>query len=132
MHRKRLKKILVVDDDPADRTLLRKILGKSYIVIEADGGEEAIDLACREEPDLVLLDIMMPGVDGYSACHRIKRDPRTAGIPVVMLTGLNHQLNMRLAEELKADGYLNKPVGPQELSDRIGQFLCSDKENVPF
>jgi len=132
MHRKRLKKILVVDDDPADRKLLRKILGKRYIVIEADGGEEAIDLACREEPDLVLLDIMMPGVDGYSACHRIKRDPRTAGIPVVMLTGLNHQLNMRLAEELKADGYLNKPVGPQELSDRIGQFLCSDKENVPF
>jgi len=55
MRRKRLKKILVVDDDPADRTLLRKILGKSYIVIEADGGEEAIDLACREEPDLVLL-----------------------------------------------------------------------------
>ena len=132
MHKNRRKKILVVDDDPADRTLLRKILGKSYIVIEADGGEEAIDLACREEPDLVLLDIMMPGVDGYSACHRIKRDPRTAGIPVVMLTGLNHQLNMRLAEELKADGYLNKPVGPQELSDRIGQFLCSDKENVPF
>ena len=127
MHKNRPKKILVVDDDPADRTLLRKILSKSYIVIEADGGEEAIDLARREEPDLVLLDIMMPGVDGYNACYRIKRDPRTAQIPVVMLTGVSHSLNVRLAEQMDATGYLTKPFNPKELPDRIDQFLCSNK-----
>ena len=127
MRKNGMKKILVVDDDPADRIWLRKVLGGSYIIIEAEGGEEAIDITRSEKPDLVLMDVMMPNVDGYSACHRIKRDPYTAGIPVVMVTGLNHQLNMRLAEELKADGYLNKPISPHELSDKISQYLCNDK-----
>ena len=127
MRKNGLKKILVVDDDPADRVWLKKVLGNSYIIIEAEGGEEAINFAHSEKPDLVLMDVMMPKVDGYSACHRIKMDPQTAGIPVVMVTGLNYKLNMRLAEELDANGYVNKPVNPQELSDRIYQFLSSDK-----
>jgi CheY-like chemotaxis protein len=127
MRKNGLKKILVVDDDPADRVWLKKVLGNSYIIIEAEGGEEAISFAHSEKPDLVLMDVMMPKVDGYSACHRIKMDPHTAGIPVVMVTGLNYKLNMRLAEELDANGYVNKPVNPQELSDRIYQFLSSDK-----
>ena len=127
MRKNGLKKILVVDDDPADRVWLKKVLGNSYIIIEAEGGEEAISFAHSEKPDLVLMDVMMPNVDGYSACHRIKMDPQTAGIPVVMVTGLNYKLNMRLAEELDANGYVNKPVNPQELSDRIYQFLSSDK-----
>jgi CheY-like chemotaxis protein len=123
IRKKPLRKILVVDDDAVDRALLRKILGKSYIIIEAEGGEEAIDLACREKPSLILLDIMMPQVDGYSACDKLKRNPRTTKIPVVMLTGVSHSLNVRLAEELNAAGYITKPFNPQELPERINEFL---------
>ena len=120
-------RILVVDDDPADRILLRKILSKDYIVTEASNGREALVLARSEKPALILMDIMMPEIDGYSACHMIKSNPLTAEIPVVMLTGLNHKLNVRLADELGASGYLTKPVNKQELLDRIGQLLCSDR-----
>ena len=121
-------KILVVDDEPSDRILLRKILGKNYVVTEASNGEEAVDLARSEKPALILMDIIMPKVDGYNACYRIKTDPLTAEIPVVMLTGLNHELNVRLAEKMGATGYLTKSLNPLELLDRIGHFLCIDKK----
>ncbi len=120
------KRILVVDDDLVDRILLRKILSKNYIVTEASNGKEALDLARSEKPALILMDIMMPEIDGYSACSMIKRDPLTAEIPVVMLTGLKSELNIRLAGEMGASGYLTKPFNQQELLDTIDQLLCSD------
>ena len=126
MQKKDLKRILVVDDDLVDRIFLRKILSKNYIVTEASNGKEALDLARNEKPALILMDIMMPEIDGYSACCMIKRDPLTATIPVVMLTGLKSELNIRLADEIGAAGYLIKPINQQELLDRIGQLLCSD------
>ena len=118
------KRILVVDDDLGDRILLRKILEKNYIVIEASNGEQAVVLARGEKPALILMDVMMPKIDGYTACSIIKKDPFTAEIPVVMLTGLNKELNIRLADEIGASGYLTKPFNKQELLDRIGQLLC--------
>lgn len=119
-------RILVVDDDPVERILLRKILSKNYIVTEASNGKEALDLARSEKPALILMDIMMPEIDGYSACCMIRRDPLTTEIPVVMLTGLKSELNVRLADEMGASGYLTKPFNQQELLDIIGQLLCSD------
>ena len=127
MRKNNPKKILVVDDDPTDRILLRKILSKSYIIAEASNGEEAVKLTRSSKPDLVLMDIMMPTMDGYNACFMIKRDPLTAEIPVVMLTGLNCNLNVHLAERLGATGYLSKSFNPQRLLDSINQFLCNDK-----
>ena len=103
-------------------------MNKSYIIIEASNGEEAVDLARSEKPALVLMDIMMPKVDGYTACFRIKRDPLTTEIPVVMLSGLNHELNVRLAEKMGATGYLTKSLNPLELLDRIREFLYVDKK----
>ena len=120
------QEILVVDDELSDRILLRKILSKNYIITEASNGEEVVDSARCEKPALILMDIMMPKLDGYNACYRIKRDPLTAEIPVVMLTGLDHELNVRLAEKMGATGYLTKSLSPLELLDRIGQLLCSD------
>ena len=127
MRKNNLKKIMVVDDDPVDRILLRKVLSKSYIIAEASSGEEAVNLTRSDKPDLVLMDVMMPTIDGYNACFMIKRDPLTAEIPVVMLTGLKYELNVRLAERVGATGYLTKPFNPQDLLDIIDQFLCNNK-----
>lgn len=117
------KKILIADDEPNIRSLVSRMLGKDYIVIEATNGEEAIDIAKRQEPDLILMDLMMPKMDGYAACSSIKADQATKGIPVVMLTGVTHELNKSFAREMGADGYLSKPFNTDELLRQVKQVL---------
>jgi CheY-like chemotaxis protein len=109
------RRILVVDDDPADRLLLRKILGKENIIIEADSGESAVDVARMEKPDIILMDIMMPGVDGYTACRMIKEDPAIKAIPVVMISNLSHELNAKYGKVMGADAYITKPITSVDL-----------------
>jgi CheY-like chemotaxis protein len=112
----RKKKILIVDDEPNIRLLLTRMLSKDYTIIEATDGQEAIDLARDLKPDLILMDLLMPRMDGYTACSIIKTDPTTAGIPVVMLTAVGFELNKQLAEKVGASGYITKPFA---LSDVI-------------
>ena len=117
------KKILIADDEQSVRTLVKRLLSQNYIILEAKDGAIAVDIARREKPDLILMDIMMPMVDGYNACYQIKRDKATKSIPVVMLTGIGHELNKRLSWEVGARGYLTKPFSLQDLLDTIGLFL---------
>ena len=117
------KKVLVVDDEENVRHLVRSILGKENIVLEARDGQVAVDIARRQEPDFILMDIMMPNMDGYTACHTIKKDPMTKAIPVVMLTALGQELNMKLGQEMGADGYITKPFSSKVLLDTISRFL---------
>ncbi len=119
------KKILIVDDESSVRLLVSSMLGKDYIVIGANDGEEAIDIAHRQEPALILMDIMMPKVDGYNACYVIKNDPTTKKIPVVMLTAVGYELNRKLANRVGADGYITKPFTLQELLETINRFLTN-------
>jgi len=119
------KRVLIVDDEEPIRLLVFSILGKDYIVIEASDGGEAISVAHRQKPDLILMDILMPRVDGYTACYRLKNDAVTKAIPVVMLTGVGFELNEKLSRQLGADGYITKPFSPQELRDMIDKFLKS-------
>jgi len=121
------KKILVADDESNIRLLVSSMLDKDYTVLEASNGQEAVDIARSEEPDLILMDIMMPKLDGYTACSLIKADGATKVIPVVMLTGVGHELNKRLAEEIGAEGYITKPFSLGDLLDTIGKFLKSPK-----
>ncbi len=117
------KKILIADDELNIRSLVSRILGKDYIVIEATNGEEAIDIAKRQEPALILMDLIMPKMDGYTTCFSIKTDQATKGIPVVMLTGIGHEFNKKFAQEMGADGYITKPFSSSDLIDTISQSL---------
>ncbi len=111
------KKILIVDDETGVRLTLNRMLEKDYTVLEASNGEEALDIVKKQKPDLILMDLMMPKMDGYTACSKIKTDPETKAIPVVMLSAIGHKLNKKFANEMGADGYITKPFTPQELSD---------------
>ena len=118
------KLILIVEDDPKILKLTRDMLQVSgYITIEATDGKQGVELARARKPDLILMDIMMPEMDGYTACDAIKTDKATSEIPVVMLTAMGYELNKKLAEKLGADGYITKPFTRQELLDKISQFL---------
>jgi len=118
------KKVLVVDDEENVRHLVRSILGKDNIVLEAKDGQAAVDMARSQEPDFILMDIMMPNMDGYTACHIIKNNPVTKTIPVVMLTALSQELNVKLGQEMGADGYITKPFSSQVLVDTVNRFLA--------
>ena len=117
------KKILIADDEPNVCSLVSSMLGKDYTVLKASNGEEAINVARSQKPHLILMDIMMPKVDGYTACSTIKTDQATKMIPVIMITGVGHELNKKLATEIGADGYVTKPFTLQDLLDTIDQFL---------
>ena len=115
--------ILVVDDEQNIRLLARRFLSNEYIVLEASDGKEAVAMACQYAPALILMDILMPNMDGYAACSMIKTNKVTKKIPVVMLTALGYELNKKLARSMGADGYLTKPFTQKELLDTIGKSL---------
>jgi len=121
-------KILIADDEPSVRLLVKRLLSDNYIVLEASNGEEAVSVTRTEKPDLILMDILMPKMDGYTACYAIKTDEVTKGIPVVMLTAVAHKLNKQLSEAMDADGYITKPFSFQDLKDTISQFLPASKK----
>ena len=110
------RSVLVVDDEPTVRHLVKRILGQRYTVIEAEDGIRAVEAAKADLPDLILMDMMMPSMDGLSACYAIRQEASTTRIPVVMLTAVTHDLNRRLSETVMgANGYITKPFQPSEL-----------------
>ena len=117
------KRILVVDDEPNIRLLLIRMLSNDYTILEATDGQEAIDLARDLKPDLILMDLLMPRMDGYTACSVIKTDPTTRGIPVVMLTAVGFELNKQLAERVGADGYITKPFALSDIIKTISPLF---------
>ena len=119
------KKILIADDEVNIRLLVSSMLGKDYIVLKASDGEEAVNITRNQKPDFIFMDIMMPKVDGYTACNIIKKDPVAKATPVVMLTAVGYELNKKLAKEVGADGYMTKPFTSQELLETITRFLTS-------
>ena len=121
-------KILVVDDEINITQILEFSIGaEGYEVITAANGEEAIDKARREQPDLIILDIMMPKIDGYEACRILKANPLTKGIPVVLLTAKGRDIDKRLGYEVGATDYIIKPFSPNKLVDRIHQLLVGSR-----
>jgi DNA-binding response OmpR family regulator len=118
------KRILVVDDTPANVKLLVDLLGaRGYATASAPDGEQALAAIAARPPDLVLLDIMMPGLSGYDVCRRIRADPTTALLPVVLCTSLDPHRERINGIEAGADDFLSKPINQQELFARVKSLL---------
>jgi CheY-like chemotaxis protein len=119
-----MKKVLIVDDENSTRRLVAVTLaGGAYQVLEARDGAEALDVIGREQPDVVLLDIQMPEIDGIEVCRRVKADPALAGTVVVMLTAQAQADARRRATEAGADTFLTKPFSPLQVLEMVKRLL---------
>jgi two-component system cell cycle response regulator len=117
-------KILIVDDQPLNVKLLTaKLSNENFKLFEAQSGEEALEKASSFSPDLILLDIMMPGMDGYEVTRRLKADPGTRDIPVILITALDGSEDKAKGMEAGAEEFINKPVNTSELLTRVNSML---------
>ena len=118
------KRILVIEDQEDNRRILRYLLRSAqYEVIEAVTGEEGVDLAERERPDLILMDIQLPGLDGYEATRRIKSNAALRHIPIIVVTSYALNGEERIARAAGCDDYVPKPFSPRQLLAKIRQYL---------
>ena len=115
--------ILVVDDEPTNLQVLRQILQADYQLLFARDGQKALELARQEQPQLVLLDVMMPGLTGHDVCAQLKADPATAGIPVIFVTAMAEVGDEARGFELGAVDYITKPVSPPIVRARVRTHL---------
>ncbi|MDI6655721.1 MAG: response regulator [Candidatus Hydrothermarchaeota archaeon] len=120
-----MAKIMVVDDDPDMRLVLRCLLEREgYKVLEAENGEKCLREAEKKKPDLILLDIMMPGLDGWEVCRMLKESPATASIPVSMLSVRKEEEDVKKSfEYAHADAHLGKPVKSEELISTVERLF---------
>jgi two-component system cell cycle response regulator DivK len=122
------KRILVVEDQEDNRTILRDLLGMAgYELIEATNGAEGIELALREKPDLILMDIQLPLIDGYEATRRIKENADLKATPIVAVTSYALSGDEAKARAAGCDAYVTKPFSPRELLAKVRQYLPSEK-----
>ncbi|HEY5649109.1 MAG TPA: response regulator [Nitrospiria bacterium] len=118
------KKILVVDDEKFVRELIRiKLSYLGATIIEAGNGEEGLEKAVETSPDLVLLDVMMPRMNGFEACEKLKANAKTSGIPVILLTARGEKENREKGLAAGASEYLFKPFSPKKLGDTVSEIL---------
>jgi two-component system, cell cycle response regulator DivK len=117
--------VLVVEDNPLNLKLMRDVLGHAgYRVLEATDGERGIALAREQRPDLVLMDVQLPGIDGVEALGRLRADPDTAGIPVVALTAFAMKDDRERLLAAGFDGYVEKPVSVRSLPGQVATLIA--------
>jgi two-component system cell cycle response regulator len=116
-------KVLIVDDEPINIELLEGYLSKDYDILKAHDGNKAIIIVEANPPDIILLDIMMPGMNGYEVCKKLKDDPKTVHIPIVMVTALHETKDRKEAIEAGADDFISKPFDISELTVRVKSHL---------
>lgn len=117
------KKLLVIDDSDQIRRFLKHVFNKEYQILEARNGQDGINVALKEEPDLILCDVMMPVKDGYETCREIKNDPKMAQTPVVMLTAKVESEDVITGIEAGADDYITKPFDVEILRSKINSLM---------
>lgn len=122
------KTVLVVDDEFSIRELVELSLEPDFEVVKAENGEEALVLAKRI-PDLIILDIMMPKVDGFEVCRKLKKDPETKGIPIIMLTAKHTVDDLKKAISNNVDEFITKPFEPDILKKRVEFYTDEEKRS---
>jgi two-component system, cell cycle response regulator DivK len=116
--------ILVVEDQLDNRQILRDLLGNAgYELLEAENGAEALTTVARQRPDLILMDIQLPVMDGYEATRRLKADPATKSIPIIVVTSYALSGDETKAREAGCDAYVTKPYSPRQLLGKVREFL---------
>lgn len=115
--------VLICDDSEVLRVLIKSALDGAYTIVEARDGDESLEVARRDRPDLIVLDMMMPGRSGLDVLVALRADPELADTPVVMLTARVQVSDRQAAEEAGADRYLSKPFSPRELVSVIEELL---------
>jgi DNA-binding response OmpR family regulator len=130
---KQVKRLAYIEDEAEMIDLVRLILGRrGYTVMGANGGREGLEMVRKELPDLVLLDLMMPDMDGWDVYHQIKSDELTRDIPVIVITAkalnIDKVLGLHIA---KVEDYISKPFSPQELLERVDQVLSRQQKKTP-
>lgn len=121
-----MRKILIVDDLATEVQMMRSTVTKlGYHVIEANDGEAGLNMAKSEKPDLILLDVVLPKADGFSVCRRLKKDPETAGIPIVLISTKSQDSDRFWGMKQGADAYLFKPAKPEELAELVTRLLAA-------
>ena len=118
------KRILVVEDQPDNRKIIRDVFAPTgYEIIETENGEEALAAIAKARPDLILMDIQLPIMDGYTATRRIKADPELRSIPIIAVTSYALSGEEKKAREAGCDDYIPKPYSPRELLAKVRQYL---------
>ncbi|HZD09933.1 MAG TPA: response regulator [Candidatus Binatia bacterium] len=116
--------MLVVDDEPMARTLLRLMLVRAgFDVVEAEDGFDALDKLKQDAPDVMILDVMMPGMDGFSVCETVRAAPTTSELPIIMLSAKTDLDSVNRGLRLGANKYLTKPISPEELTRQVRDVL---------
>jgi two-component system, cell cycle response regulator DivK len=118
------KRILLVEDQPDNRKIIRDMLrGTDYEIMEAENGEEALAAIAKQRPDLILMDIQLPVMDGYTATRRIKADPTLRAIPIIAVTSYALSGEDKKARAAGCDDYVPKPYSPRQLLAKIRQYM---------
>ena len=121
-------RILIVDDSATIVALMRKMLRQDgYTTLEASDAETGVELARTERPDLVFLDIVLPGMNGFAALRHLRRDPVTRDIPIIMISGNEHATEQFYAQRIGADDFMKKPFSRSEVFARIEKLMDADR-----
>ncbi len=124
-------RILLVDDEPTIvKTIQKRLEAEGFEVLVAMEGPEALEKARVEKPDLIVLDLMLPKMDGYKVCDLLKKDTRYSKIPIVMFTARTQEADVKLGLECGADAYLKKPFNSEELLEKIKGLLTLNQTEV--
>jgi len=125
-------KILIVDDDLENREIIKLRLEQAgFEIQEASNGEEGVAMALKNTPDMIVLDVMMPKMDGWQVCRKLKLNVQTKNIPIIMLTARNQKIEELRGWESGANEYLTKPCDPKVLLEKIGSLLPKTKPLDP-
>jgi DNA-binding response OmpR family regulator len=125
-------KILIIEDDPATSRLVEYSLRhEGYHVVKATNGLEGIRMAHAEAPDLIILDVMLPGLDGFEICHRLRSDAATARLRILMFSAKAQEIDKDTGLKVGADEYLTKPAAPAEIVARVQKLLAKKDLTAP-